>query len=70
MDFVLERGDGKIIGIQVKASKTILPQDFNGLKKLSTLSDTQWLSGIVLYDGDYCLSFGQNFWALPFSLLG
>lgn len=70
VDFVLERGDGKIMGIEVKASKTIFPHDFNGLKKLAMLSETQWLSGIVLYDGDHCLSFGQNLWAIPFSLLG
>lgn len=70
VDFILERGDGKMIGIEVKASKTIFPHDFNSLKKLAALSEKQWISGIVLYDGDYCLSFGPTFWAIPFSLFG
>lgn len=69
VDFVLEKGDGKIMGIEVKASKTIFSHDFKGLKKLASLSGKNWLSGIVLYDGEQCLPFGDNLWAIPFSLL-
>lgn len=69
VDFILENHAQKIIGIEVKASQTILNQDFRGLRKLASLADKNWISGIVLYNGDQCLSFGDNLWAIPFSFL-
>jgi len=69
VDFILENHAHKIIGIEVKASQTILNQDFRGLRKLANLADKNWISGIVLYNGDTCLSFGDNLWAIPFSFL-
>ena len=69
VDFVLENHARKIIGIEVKASSTVFNQDFRGLRKLASLADENWISGIVLYNGNQCLSFGDNLWAVPFSLL-
>ena len=69
VDFVLENNERKIIGIEVKASSTVFNQDFRGLRKLASLTNQNWLSGIVLYNGEQCLSFGENLWAVPFSLL-
>lgn len=69
VDFVLENSDNKVIGIEVKASKTVLTQDFNGLKKLASIAKKDWATGLVLYNGDKCLSFGDNLWAIPFSFL-
>lgn len=69
VDFVLENHAGKIIGIEVKASSTVFTQDFKGLRKLASITDKSWISGIVLYNGDRCLPFGDNLWAVPFSLL-
>lgn len=68
-DFILENHARKIIGIEVKASQTILNQDFRSLRKLASLADKNWVSGIVLYSGDKCLSFGDNLWAVPFTFL-
>jgi len=69
VDFILENHARKIIGIEVKSSYTIFDQDFRGLRKLATLADKKWISGIVLYNGSECLSFGDNLWAIPLSLL-
>lgn len=69
VDFILENHARKIIGIEVKASHTIFNQDFKGLRKLAALTEKNWITGIVLYSGDKCLSFGDNLWAIPFSLL-
>ncbi len=69
VDFVLENNERRIIGIEVKASSTIFNQDFRGLRKLASLVGKDWDSGIVLYNGEQCLSFGDNLWAIPFSLL-
>lgn len=70
VDFVLENPERKIIGIEVKASSTVFTQDFRGLRKLASLSGKDWLTGIVLYNGDQSLSFGDNLWAIPFAYLG
>lgn len=59
----------KIIRIEVKSSKTILNQDFKGLRKLAAIAKKDWITGIVLYNGDKCLSFAENLWAIPFSFL-
>lgn len=69
VDFVLENHARKIIGIEVKASHTIFGHDFKGLRKLSNIAGKNWITGIVLYNGDQCLSFGDNLWAIPLSML-
>lgn len=69
VDFILEDHEQNVIGIEVKASHTIINQDFRGLRKLAALTGKKWISGIVLYSGDTCLSFGDNLWAIPLSLL-
>ncbi|NNM60319.1 MAG: ATP-binding protein [Legionellales bacterium] len=69
VDFVLENNERKIIGIEVKASSTVFNQDFRGLRKLASLADKHWITGIILYNGNQCLSFGDALWAIPFSLL-
>lgn len=69
VDFILENQEGKIIGIEVKASQTLFNQDFRGLRKLATLTGNNWVSGIVLYAGDNCLPFGDNLWGIPLALL-
>lgn len=69
VDFILENQDRKLIGIEVKASSTVFSHDFVGLKKMAALVGNDWISGIVLYDGEKCLSYGDNLWAVPFSML-
>jgi predicted AAA+ superfamily ATPase len=69
VDFILENGANQIIGIEVKASSTVFGHDFRGLRKLSALAGKDWISGIVFYNGEQCLSFGDALWAIPFSFL-
>jgi predicted AAA+ superfamily ATPase len=69
VDFILENYAHQIIGIEVKASHTIFSKDFRGLRKVANLAGKNWLSGIVLYPGTQCLSFGENFWAIPLAML-
>lgn len=69
VDFILENHARKVIGIEVKAGQTIFNQDFRGLRKLATLAGNNWQSGIILYNGNQCLSFGEKLWAIPFSFL-
>jgi predicted AAA+ superfamily ATPase len=69
VDFIVEKGDGKIIGIEVKASSTIGPSDLKGLKNLATTSKGNLQRGIVLYGGDQILPLGDRLVALPISVL-
>lgn len=69
VDFVLESPQRQIVGIEVKAAASVEPQDFKGLKRLQSQTRADFLTGIVLYDGDRALPFGEGFWAVPLSAL-
>ena len=49
VDVVLERNDGGIIGIEVKAAATVTTDDFRGLRFLRDKLGTQFKAGAVLY---------------------
>lgn len=69
VDFVLEDALRQVIGVEVKAAATVLPQDFKGLKRLQAQAGDSFVSGIVLYDGAHALPFGDRLWAVPLSAL-
>lgn len=72
VDIVLERGDSRIVGVEVKASASVGPRDFDGLTALADFAGAAFERGVVLYAGDEALSFqrsGRRFQALPIGLL-
>lgn len=69
VDFVLENSQRQLIGIEVKAAATVQAQDFKGLRKLKAQTGTDFLTGIVLYDGAHAVPFGEGLWAVPLSAL-
>lgn len=69
VDFVVERADGKLIGIEVKYASTVTKSDFNGLKVLKEVASDDFVRGIVLYQGDDILPFGNGLYAMPLSCL-
>lgn len=69
VDFVLESPLRAIIGIEVKAAASVNAADFTGLRRLREHCGPDFLSGIVLYDGEAALPFGDGFWAVPVSWL-
>lgn len=71
VDMVLERANGQIIGIEVKASASVKSQDFKGLSVLAELSGEVFEQGILFYNGQEILPFKQGertFHALPIGL--
>ena len=71
VDIVLERSNGKIIGIEVKASASVKSQDFKGLSALAEFSGDTFEQGILFYTGQEILPFKQGeltFYALPIGL--
>ena len=69
VDFVLESPLREVIGIEVKAAATVLESDFKGIKRLRDQCAQDFVTGIVLYDGDRVLPFGAGLWAVPLQLL-
>lgn len=69
VDIVLEDASGRVVGIEVKASRTVRFEDFRGLRYLSDLLGERFLRGIVLYRGEQPVPFGPNLYALPLSML-
>ncbi len=69
VDFVLERPDGSVAGIEVKASERVDSADFKGMGVLRDLIKDDFVCGVVLYAGEDVVPFGDRFLAVPFSAL-
>ena len=69
VDIVLERDDGKITGIEVKASATVKSRDFAGLRTLTKACKERFAGGVVLYSSADCVPFGERLAAVPISCL-
>lgn len=69
VDFVLETSDGRVVGIEVKASQSVTKQDFNGLRLLRELAGERFVRGFVLYCGEETKPVESNLWAMPVAAL-
>lgn len=69
VDIVLENRRGEVVGIEVKASATVSPKDFSGMRKLAEASGKKFVQGLVLYDHDQVVPFADNMFAAPLSCL-
>ena len=69
VDIVLERDDGMIVGIEIKASATVKSSDFGGLRTLAEVCGDRFAFGAVLYDSTDVVPFGDRLAAAPISLL-
>lgn len=69
IDFIVERTDGAMIGVEVK-SGAVSMSDFKHLKWFKNNLTKDKFTGIVLYSGKDTLSFGEGLYAVPLSALG
>ncbi len=69
MDLVIEQLGGKIAGVEVKAAGTVREKDFRGLKRLRQATGRKFSAGVVLYDGESVLPFGEGLFAVPIGAL-
>jgi predicted AAA+ superfamily ATPase len=69
VDVVIEDRRGRIIGIEVKASATVRPQDFRGLRQLQEAVGDRFVRGLVLHDHDRVTPFAEKLQAAPLSIL-
>jgi len=69
VDIVMERRGREVAGIEVKASATVTPADFRGLRKLEATARDRFVAGAILYDGEVCAGFGSRLFAVPIRAL-
>ncbi len=65
VDIVLEMSGQQVAGIEIKAAATVTASDFRGLRKLRQASGKRFSAGVVLYDGETAMPFGDNLYAVP-----
>jgi uncharacterized protein len=69
VDIVIEDARGHLVGIEVKAAATVTRADFAGLRKLEEACGKRFTLGLVLYDHDALVPFGERLFAAPISTL-
>ena len=69
IDFVVEKRNGDLLAIEVKASHTVMPDDFRHIRFLEKALPDKFVRGIVLYSGEKTIEFGKNLFAVPLTAL-
>lgn len=70
IDFLVERDDGAILGVEVKTGTTAGRNDFRHLRWFrEKIAGDRPFVGIVLYSGKIAGSFGEGLWLLPFGAM-
>lgn len=69
VDVVLEKADGSVAGVEIKAGATVAASDFAALQALRDQLGARFHAGVVLYLGDHVVPFGDNLWLMPLSAL-
>jgi hypothetical protein len=69
VDIVIEHAGARVSGVEVKASSTVHPVDFRGLRRLREATGRRFACGVVLYDGEVTVGFGDGMFAVPIAML-
>ena len=69
VDFIIERKDGALIGIEVKSSDSVDNRYFHNLSKLKDKIGEKFVRGIVLYCGKNTMCFANDMVAMPIDSL-
>ncbi len=69
VDLVLEQGPRALAGVEVKAASTVGDADFRGLRQLREAAGSAFRAGVVLYDGELGVGFGDRLFAVPINWL-
>ena len=69
VDVVIEQSGRTVAAVEVKASATVTAADFRGLRKLQAAVGSRFSAGVVLYDGEASVRFGDGLFAVPIRAL-
>lgn len=70
IDFLVEDGENRMLGIEVKAGAVVRPDDFRHLRWFGEHLAPGPFTGIVLHTGDSVLPFGERLFAVPLAAFG
>ncbi len=65
VDVVLERRDGSVVAVEVKAAASASPSDFRGLRHLRDKLGERFKAGVLLYTGESTVPFEDRLAAVP-----
>lgn len=69
VDIILENSQGEIVGIEVKNTQTVKPEDFKNLKLLQEKMGKRFISGLILHHGENIIPAGNSLFAVPVTAL-
>ena len=69
VDFVLERSDGRIVGIDLCPNRTLKLDDADGIRWLAEIVGDRFERGVVLYFGQEVRPLAPNIWGVPIDFL-
>ncbi len=69
VDFVLEKNNGDLVGIEVKSKSSVSEKDFEGIRELKNSAGSSFKCGIVLYLGNSTIPFAQDMFAVSMQML-
>ena len=69
VDIVVGDRRGRVVGIEVKAAASVSRGDFHGMRRLAEACGDRFALGLVLYDHDQIVPFGDRMLAVPLSAL-
>ncbi|WP_172119489.1 ATP-binding protein [Actinomyces faecalis] len=69
VDLIIELHDGRVIGIEVKASSSYRAEQFAGLQFLRERLGERFIGGFVLGMSDHGYQYAERLWGLPISAL-
>jgi hypothetical protein len=69
VDVILEKPDGSVAAIEVKASHTVAAADFTALRALRDSLGPLFRTGVILYSGDQLIPSGDKLWLVPLPVL-
>jgi uncharacterized protein len=65
VDLILERRDGTVIGVHVKAAASVKPSDFRGLRRIRDALGDKFKAGALIYTGANTLPTDDRLTAIP-----
>lgn len=69
VDLVIERRDGALVALEVKAARSANERHASGIRRFRERCGSKFVRGYVLHSGDHTTRFDDGIWALPFSAL-
>lgn len=65
VDVLVELADGRVVGIEVKATAAPVPEDARHLRWLQSVIGTRFVAGVVMHTGPKRFRLGESLYALP-----